>query len=359
MGLAPAVSAAMTESTEVINVNGVDRTYVVYTPESPTMMVVCLHGAYGDGHEACETQCKPDAEAMNYVAICPDGSEAVTSVLPEDQRAQWEGVRGWSNQGPWGGLWIMSEDGLYMRAIGETLPAMYNVPKDKVFMSGFSSGAGMVLRMWCEQPDLYYGFVAGSPVPEATPDLKLDFLFDDPGYCLHTSPYMGYRRPMVQLGGAQDHYQPGLEGLKFMYDAWLDVAVNQTLDCNLSPGPYVSYTGEGGNITCYQVDDCPLGGASRNCQYINGLHAWPTDPEVPIHELPPFLYPYVGNYPAEFPGTSESLKFFLKSNCEEEKEAKGCYCRRNRKERNLLFAQSEMLGGSDKCIDMCAECAAY
>jgi poly(3-hydroxybutyrate) depolymerase len=165
------------------------RTYHLFLPDSAGALdssvenlakrpaLLMFHGAWSDAHAfATEGFMHTDALRRGYVIAYLDGTPTPLVSAPS-------GGRMW-NSGTAGGYAGKThvDDVSFISAVVQELIEDHNVDPTRVFASGISNGASMVLRAACERPEL---FAAVAPVHGS-----LEFREGDP--CAHDCDEDGY-----------------------------------------------------------------------------------------------------------------------------------------------------------------------
>jgi poly(3-hydroxybutyrate) depolymerase len=145
-------------------VDGFTREYLVYLPErvrSPAPLVIMYHGSSGTGPQFFWTSgWREQADANGLVAIFPTGLEYL--VLDEGRvNTKWNDFnlasevdlarkpRGYPAGAPW-----PTDDVKFTRLMIENVSRLLSVDGSRIFVSGFSNGAGLVQRLSVEASDV-------------------------------------------------------------------------------------------------------------------------------------------------------------------------------------------------------------
>lgn len=130
-----------------LNVDGVQRTYVLYVPRGydaaqGAHLVIALHGggSQGGGMRAM-TRFDRLAEAENFIVVYPDAQ-----------------VRNWNDERISEKLRSDADDVAFIRTLIDSLAQTYHIRK--VFATGISNGGFMTFRLACEAPDKIQAFAA-------------------------------------------------------------------------------------------------------------------------------------------------------------------------------------------------------
>ncbi|MCW5745340.1 MAG: hypothetical protein KIT36_03970 [Alphaproteobacteria bacterium] len=162
------IGAALAGETQSLRLGDVERTYYVHAPAGlrpGAPLVFVLHGAGGGGEQAVRLyrwQAKADAEA--FVVVGPDAAPAFAGRASDFLT----NPRAW-NDGSGRGSPNMraSNDVGFVAALIDELARRYGIDRARVYVTGFSSGAGMAQRLGQELTDRVTAIapVAGIMVP--------------------------------------------------------------------------------------------------------------------------------------------------------------------------------------------------
>jgi polyhydroxybutyrate depolymerase len=250
-----------TVQTNVIDVDGVPRTYLIHEPVDTTPgalvpLLIVLHGAGGDGARAERTTgITADANDDGFLVAYPNGTAANTV----------EGELSWNAGACCGQAKVANVDdvGFLMAMIAE-LEASYSVDPSRVFLVGFSNGGMLSYRLACEHADAFAGIavVAGalnfSPCKPPSPVSVLIVH----GTADATVPYRGgptNDRTAARFG------QWTNTSVEFATDFWTG-----TDKCEADP---LSTTEEPLAVDSYL--DCTLGSRVEVATIAGGTHSWP------------------------------------------------------------------------------------
>lgn len=131
---------------------GRDRDYLVhlppdYDPQRSTPLVLVLHGRIGNGRGAAAISGMNDvADRNGFIAVYPDGiggewTEHMDLVDPEAARRA---------RSP--------DDVDFLTALADRLEADLNADPARTYVTGFSNGGFMTLRLACERPNRFAAF---------------------------------------------------------------------------------------------------------------------------------------------------------------------------------------------------------
>jgi polyhydroxybutyrate depolymerase len=130
-------------SDTVIDVDGLKRTYLLYTPSSydssrATPLVLALHGRGGDGQGMLDlTGFNQVAEREGFIIAYLNGYEN-----------SWADGRGTT---PADGAAI--NDVLFVQSLIDKLSSDYNILQEQIYVTGFSNGGYLSYRLACELSD--------------------------------------------------------------------------------------------------------------------------------------------------------------------------------------------------------------
>jgi polyhydroxybutyrate depolymerase len=153
-------SGTAVEERRPLEVDGLERSYLVYAPASlpadaPVPVVLFLHGGIGSGEQLASTaHVREHADEDGYLAVLPDGT------TNDDGRFRtWNGGR---CCGPAAANDV--DDVAFLAEVLDDVAEQWEVDPDRVFAAGHSNGAIMANRLACELPDRVaaIGVVAGS-----------------------------------------------------------------------------------------------------------------------------------------------------------------------------------------------------
>lgn len=147
------VSALLTtgESTRLLNHDSLDRSYILYAPESvdwnqPVPFVFVFHGGTGNAESAIRMSGFNDvADQEGFLVVYPNG----TGPLSSNRLLTWNGGTccGYSQE-------KNIDDVGFVRAIITDLQTLVNVDMDRIYATGMSNGGILSHRLACEAADL-------------------------------------------------------------------------------------------------------------------------------------------------------------------------------------------------------------
>lgn len=143
--------------------NSQQRSWVTYVPKSynsdtPTPIVMLLHGRYGSGAgTAIYAEINERAEEYGFIGVYPDGHHIA---YPDRVDTFWNYTLG----SPYFQLGAEESDTEYLIELLDDLARDLNIDMSRVYVGGLSNGGFMALRMACEASDRFAAFasVAGS-----------------------------------------------------------------------------------------------------------------------------------------------------------------------------------------------------
>lgn len=143
----PRVDVAGAVDVNLIEVNGIQRSYLVHAPEverpgKPLPVLVMLHGAGGDAERARLASGFDDySDAGQFIVVYPNGTQAAN--IP--------GELSW-NAGACCGAPQRTkvDDVAFISAMLDDLAAQYAVDPDRIYLAGFSNGGMLSYRLSCE-----------------------------------------------------------------------------------------------------------------------------------------------------------------------------------------------------------------
>lgn len=126
-----------------ISVNGAIRTYHLYVPmaaslDNPLPLCIFMHGAGGDYTQGLSIW-QSYADSDGFILASPD-SDAVT----------WTEIADYVQKG-----WQTFRDTVFMWAILNETARSYNVNYSRVWLTGFSDGASINMRIACKLPEVF------------------------------------------------------------------------------------------------------------------------------------------------------------------------------------------------------------
>lgn len=151
------------------------RKYVVHIPatsDSNPPVVFAFHGAGGTSRIMLyHGRWLSKSDAAGFVVIAPEGTPPDLSKKPNFRfNPQLWNLGGASTSAPVG----QADDVGFVRSILEALPSIVDYDSDRVYVTGFSNGAGLTFRLAAEMGQHFaaLGPISGYPTP-AVPTLPL------------------------------------------------------------------------------------------------------------------------------------------------------------------------------------------
>ncbi|MEZ5135872.1 MAG: PHB depolymerase family esterase [Acidimicrobiales bacterium] len=182
---APASSGTGSFVTLAATVGGYARTATLRRPatlaDGPVPLVIVLHGLGGSGTEQASASGFAElADAEGFLAVFPDG---IDDRWIDESMAIFMG-------GP--------DDVAYLRQLVDQVDAQHPVDRSRVFVTGFSNGAGMSVRMACDAADLVaaVGPVSGGNVGETLDGCT-------PSEPVSVVQYHGTDDPIIRAAGGE------------------------------------------------------------------------------------------------------------------------------------------------------------
>jgi polyhydroxybutyrate depolymerase len=237
-----------------LNVNGLDRTYMVNVPSTTSAgeklpLVFMFHGTGGNASQAeRDYGWTEKSSEENFIVVYPEG-------VAGDGRF---GVRTW-NAGRCC-HYAMENNIDDVKFVNELLTHMienYPVDETKVYAAGMSNGAMLVYRLACELPGKFAAFASVSGT----------MMLDEPCTAAHTPPFL-------QIHSTTDTKIPfaggkGLGGYNFApVDSAINVikAINECTNWTVSEHPGYSH---------HQASDCNTAVPLEMYLLSDGGHSWP------------------------------------------------------------------------------------
>jgi poly(3-hydroxybutyrate) depolymerase len=136
------------------------RAYWLYVPstydgKSSVPLVLALHGTGGSGQSHAEsTRYDLLAERDTFILAHPSGFPYADPCPLDTCQHKWNNK---FTTGPLG-----YPDAAFLLAVIDTLAAEYRIDHNRVYLSGFSNGASMAMRMACQHPETFAAVAAHS-----------------------------------------------------------------------------------------------------------------------------------------------------------------------------------------------------
>lgn len=243
-------SVAVAQEMRSINHNGIERTFIHYTPsdydpDSSYALLFALHGFTQDANTIMDySEFNALAEEHDFIVVYPNGVN-----------------RAWNTQSGFPGGSTADDVGFISHLI-DLLSAEQNINTDRVYACGLSAGGFMSYILACELQDRITAIasVAGTYSPTALNN------------CQPTRPF-----PILHIHGSDDIVVPA-EG------SFASVSVEETLQywrnqngCAESPlvTLWPDEAGDGTQIEQIVYQNCQGLSALQYLRVINGGHTWP------------------------------------------------------------------------------------
>ncbi len=276
LGLALVVSAAAAAERRTLDWQDLPRGFAIVKPAGggkPQDLVVVLHGAGGNGDAALTRQGWAElAGVAGFIAVAPDA-------LPPDlarPAAFRDNPRYWNDgaeRTPPAKAWV--DDVGFLARLIATLKTQS--PIDRVFMTGFSSGAAMAIRFAAARPDLLTAVAAIAGHPTPVPKLA-----GTPPSLLYAT---GTRDPLNPVAGGEVRIAVWSARFTKAPPITVPEAWAQGLAC---AGTTDTRPGEDLRLIAWQ--DCRGGAQVRYYELIGLGHHWPgTAAELPESMAGPYV----------------------------------------------------------------------
>lgn len=234
---------------------GSKRNYLVSgrhgTTAEPKSLVVALHGFGGDGRQLAYYTALHNAFPPEVVVAYPNAVSPIRQGLPPGWNAQFCCGSGWKQK---------ADDVGFLRALIEKLVDEYNVPRDRVFMVGFSNGAFMAQRFATENPSLVRAVAVGSGTIGTTQN-SLKPTGPVPILLMH-----GVKDQRVRYEGGTTSGDPEFDwiGFRGTVDVWRRINGCPSSDAGLIVRTDARVT------TTYERCAAPM----KTIEYLNNAHKW-------------------------------------------------------------------------------------
>jgi len=250
-----------------VSSDNIARAYTLYVPQSydpntPTPVVLSLHGRYASMvNQARSSGFNDVADEHGFIVVYPQAYD------PRLEDPTWNYLLGTSllSDQPW-------NDDLFLDTLVDDLAKDLNIDMSRLYVSGLSNGAYMTNRLACTRSDRYAAF---APVAGAAP-FGLNELCKDTGH----SPYM-----LVQ--GTADNISPWkgivsvhpFTGKQIYAIAPVENTLSFWADQNGCQGDVVRQDLPGNDPNSYvsmlTLDGCPADGPVILYAVVGGGHVWP------------------------------------------------------------------------------------
>ncbi|HEX2621450.1 MAG TPA: PHB depolymerase family esterase [Phototrophicaceae bacterium] len=125
---------------QTLVVDGLERTYQLYVPEtvtSPAPLVIVLHGGGGDSTGVRQmTHFDDQADDAGFIVVYPDGLEE-----------EWNDGRVYTSQH------TFADDVNFIHELINTLEAQYQIDSSRIYATGISNGGFMSMTLACDLAD--------------------------------------------------------------------------------------------------------------------------------------------------------------------------------------------------------------
>jgi polyhydroxybutyrate depolymerase len=280
--LVPATDPVGSITHRELRVDGRERTYRLYVPDSlperPVPLFIGLHGGTGWGDQFATTNhVEGLAEANDFLVVHPDGVS-----IGAGPGSVWNG-------GVCCGVAAREQvdDVAFVAAVLDEIEARFDVDADQVFAFGHSNGGIMSYRLACELSDRIVGIgvVAGTVgVGTCTPS--------EPVSVMHVH---GTADQNLPIGGGQG--ERSIAGVDFPSPM---VGFDDLVAEQHCPEPVESVDGD---VTVALWEPCASGAAMTFVTIESGPHAWPGGT--------PRIAPPSGEGVADYDATAALVSFLL------------------------------------------------
>lgn len=238
-----------------LNVNGVNRSYNLYVPESynpalPTALVFNFHGLGSNGFEQMVYgDFRPLAEENGFIIAHPNGTTFLGFT-------HWN-VGGFTEGSP-------ADDVGFTEALLTELSATYNIDSQRVYATGMSNGGYMSFLLACQMNDKF------AAIASVTGTMTID-TYDE---CVPAAPI-----PVLQIHGTADQTVSynGIEAwnksIPDVLNYWVGVnncnptpTINRLVDLNPNDEDFVDH---------YIYSGGTNGAVVEHYKINNGTHSWP------------------------------------------------------------------------------------
>ena len=219
----------------------------------PKSLVIALHGFGGDSRQFAYYTALHNAFPSEVVVAYPDAISPAAQGLKTGWNAQFCCGSGWKTK---------VDDAAFLRALIDRLVVEFDVPRERVFMVGFSNGAFMAQRFAAENPTLVRAVAIGSGTI-GTVRNRLEPTGPVPILLMH-----GARDQRVRYEGGTTPGDPEFDwiGFRGTVDAWREA--NGCPDAGSANGAVVR-TDSRVTTTC---DGCAV--PLKTIEYLSNAHKW-------------------------------------------------------------------------------------
>ncbi len=246
----------------VINVNGVERKYLLHVPpkydsKKPTPLLFAFHGGGGFmEHMAAEKNYKQisKSDENGHIVVFPNGY----SQLPTGKFATWNAGKCCGEARD-----KKSDDVAFVKAMLLKIKSEYNIDDKKIYSTGMSNGGLFSYRLACEMSDVFSGIAA-----VAGTDNTIDCNPTKPISILHIHAQNDDRVLFNGGAGFEKNKEQVTEfiSVKDSVSKW--VKFNQ---CQTTPERVLSIQG----AYCDEYKSCKAGVKVKLCVTETGKHSWP------------------------------------------------------------------------------------
>lgn len=152
------LSAQLVPPFQHIDVNGVDRTYVVFTPKETNKDAPLIFGFHGHGGGIRNAAFSFSLQRRwpEAVVVYMQGLPTKGMTDPEGKKAGWQ-----QNVGEYEDRDLKFFDAVYAKVTKD-----HSIDKSHVFSMGHSNGGRFSYVLWDSRPNIFKGFgISGSPAP--------------------------------------------------------------------------------------------------------------------------------------------------------------------------------------------------
>jgi len=154
------VSNAGLVKDQVLSIDGMDRTYDMYSPNKEVSglrpLVILLHGHFGDADVMTGENGKPApykvwlsiAEREGWYVLIPDGA------IGPDGHQGWNDCRAKSTVNP------ATDDVKFLNLLADKMSSNFSIDKNRIYIHGTSNGGNMAYRLAQEAGNKYRAFSA-------------------------------------------------------------------------------------------------------------------------------------------------------------------------------------------------------
>jgi polyhydroxybutyrate depolymerase len=259
--LTPFGLAAQGMTQETLQVNGVDRTYLLHAPTrpqngKPLPLVLMLHGAGMTSELMAETSgLNPWADTTGFIVVYPQGLERHWNTTHQPEAGR--------------------DDIAFLKALLAKIEAAYSVDSARVFAAGFSNGAEFVQELGCRD-DFHFAAILSVSATLQEEDARL------------CAPKHTVR--LIQFHGTADPIVPYLGGRVVAPNGPLVVSVADDLQIwakinHCAPNPRTERLADNGDTETHiervSFPSCAAGGEVTHYRIVGGGHTWPGNPNTP------------------------------------------------------------------------------